>query len=328
MKTIFITGASSGLGLSHAIYLSSLGYTVIGTSRHAEDIDRRDLKETFLRDHTKYGFADPARRTVRPGRIISPASLVRDIAEHLERIRFVSMDVTDQQSVKRAVEEIEATTPIDVLVNNAGYAYWGTVEETSEEEAQRLFDVDFFGHIRVLRAVIPCMRARRSGQIINTTSMAALVGIPFCGYYAAAKAGMERITESLYTELKPLHIRVSSLLPGDVNTSVDANMVVHHAEGRVFKSTDVGGMIDALPTPSESPYYARSQTVWGIFIRNHIVAPPPLVVSRTIARIIESKNPRIHYSSGTVLQTRVLPAMKSVLPNNVFLDVVAKVFGL
>ena len=328
MKTIFITGASSGLGLSHAIYLSSLGYTVIGTSRHAENLDRNDLMETFLRDHAKYKFTDSARRVVRRGEIIAPAELVENITEHLKRIRFVSMDVTDEQSVKRVVDGIEATTPIDVVINNAGYAYWGTVEETSVEEAQRLFDVDFFGHVRVLQAVIPYMRARHRGQIINTTSMAAVVGLPFCGYYAAAKAGMERITESLYTELKPFHILVSSLLPGDVNTSVDANMIVRHHQGLICKSTEIGAIIDALPTPTESPYFEPSQKVWGVFIRNHIVAPAPLMVSRRLAKIIEAKNPKIHYSSGTIQQTKVLPALKSWLPGNAFLDVVAKVFGL
>lgn len=327
-KTIFITGASSGLGLTHAIYLSSLGHRVIGTSRNAEKLDLSSLRETFMRDHARYHFVDPEKREVKNGKLAAPDDLVQKVAECLNNVRFVSMDVTDDKSVKQAIANAEADAPIDVLVNNTGCMHWGAVEEATIKEVQNLFEVNFFGQIRVLQAVLPSMKARKGGQIINTTSMAALAGIPFMAYYSAAKSGIERITEALYTELKPFSIRVSSLLPGDINTAVDAHMVMRQGKKGQCLSTDIGPMLDSVPTPKDSPYFKRSQTVWEIFIRNHILAPEPLLVSRQVARIIEAKNPKVHYQTGSFQQAGVLPMLKTLLPGNLFLDTIAQVFGL
>jgi NAD(P)-dependent dehydrogenase (short-subunit alcohol dehydrogenase family) len=327
-KVVFITGASSGLGLAHAIYLTSLGYKVIGTSRKAETLDMGNLRETFLRDHARYSFVDPAKREVKAGEPVVPTDLAQKVSDYLDGVQFVSMDVTNDKSVKQAIDKVEASTPIDVLINNAGCAHWGSVEEVTINEAQDLFEINFFGQVRVLQAVIPLMRARKSGQIINTTSLAALAGIPFGGFYSAAKAGIERITEALYTELKPYSIRVSSLLPGDINTAVDANMAMRQGKSDQALSTDVGAMLDAVPTPKSSPYFSRSQTVWEIFIRNHIMAPAPLLVSQQIVRIIEAHSPKVHYQTGTFMQAGLLPLLKATLPGNVFLDTVAHVFGI
>ena len=238
------------------------------------------------------------------------------------------MDVTDENSVRNAVERIESAGPIDVLINNAGYVYWGPVEEVSIEEAKKLFEVDYFGQLRVIKAVLPHMRSRKAGLIINTTSLAAIVGLPFSSHYSAAKSGVERITESLYNELKPFNISVSSLLPGDINTSVDANMIGRHKSGGKLSSTDIGTMVDELPTLKDSSYYDRSKDMWKIFITNHIVAPPPYTVSKKILKIIRSKKPKLHYKSGTFSQAVALPLLKAVLPQKAFMEVLAKAFGV
>ena len=149
---IFITGASSGLGLSHAVYLASKGYTVIGTSRDPKNTDIDKLREIFLRDNSKYRFTGPEKRKVSEDRIIAEKALVQDFPVYLKKIQYVTMDVTDENSVRNAVERIESAGPIDVLINNAGYVYWGPVEEVSIEEAKKLFEVDYFGQLRVIKS--------------------------------------------------------------------------------------------------------------------------------------------------------------------------------
>jgi NAD(P)-dependent dehydrogenase (short-subunit alcohol dehydrogenase family) len=326
--TVFITGASSGLGLSHAIYLTSLGYKVIGTSRDAAALDLTNLKRLFLEDHTKYYFSDKDKREVKKGALLAPRDLVQTVTDCLKKIEFISMDITDGESVRRAVNSADAAAPVDVVINNAGIFHWGSLEETAAEEAAKLFDVDFFGQMRVLQAFIPRMRTRGRGLIINTTSMASVVGLPFFAYYSAAKAAMERVTEAFYTELRPFGIRVSSLLPGDINTAINANLASRHGKNGRCGSTDVGKIINSLTTPENSAYFKRSLAAWEIFVRNHIVAPPPFLVSRKIARIIRSQNPKVHYKVGNFMQAKLLPVLKALLPDKLFLHSLAKVFGI
>lgn len=325
---VFITGATSGIGLAHAIYLSSRGNEVIGGSI-AGNTDKKALREAFLRDHVKYRFDDAAMRSVVKAKSLLPRDIVETLDESIDRVRFMQMDVCDDDSVRGCVDAVEAEGPIDVLVNNAiAFSNWGAIEEVGIDEIKALFEVGLFGHLRVIRAVVPHMRARKAGLIVNTTSMAAVLGVPFIGHYSALKAGMERITEALYNELKPFGVKVASLLPGDINTAILSNQLSRSNGRKATLPSDIGTMLDSFPGVVNSPYTDRSRTVWEAFIRNHIVAPTPLSVSLVLERIIRAKKPKVHYMSGNFLQTKLAATLKTIISDRALLDITAKIFGL
>ena len=138
---------------------------------------------------------------------------------------FVSLecDVTDEKAVKHVVKKIALETGhIDLLINAAGFGISGAVEFTDTEDAKRLFDTNFFGMVRMNKAVIPLMRARKHGRIINISSVAAPAGIPFQAYYSASKAAIDSYTLALRNELRPFGISVGSILPGDIKTGFTA----------------------------------------------------------------------------------------------------------
>ena len=132
-------------------------------------------------------------------------------------------DVTDEASVAAAVERIvREAGRLDAVVNNAGFGISGAIEFTPTEEAKRLFDVDFFGMVNVNRAVIPVLRRQGAGRIVNVSSVAAPIAIPFQAYYSAAKAAVSSYTLSLKNELRPYGVSVCAVLPGDIRTGFTA----------------------------------------------------------------------------------------------------------
>lgn len=144
-------------------------------------------------------------------------------AEGVAGLHHISADVTDETSVRRAVEQIvQEAGRIDILVNNAGFGISGAVEFTDTEEAKRQFDVNFFGMVRMNRAVIAVMRKQGGGRIVNSSSVAAPVPIPFQTYYAASKAAINSYTMALANELRPFGITVSAVMPGDIHTGFTA----------------------------------------------------------------------------------------------------------
>ena len=139
--------------------------------------------------------------------------------EDFGAVRHITADVTDELSVSAAVKAVlDAEGRVDILLNNAGFGISGAVEFTTVEEAQRQFDVNFWGAVRVTRAVLPHMRARGSGRIVNTSSVAALTPIPFQAYYSASKAAVNSFTMSLANEVRPFGVTVCAVLPGDTRT--------------------------------------------------------------------------------------------------------------
>ena len=144
-------------------------------------------------------------------------------AEGVEGLRHISADVTDEESVRRAVEQIlQEAGRIDILVNNAGFGISGAVEFTDTEEAKRQFDVNFFGMVRMNRAVIAVMRKQGGSRIVNLSSVAAPVPIPFQTYYAASKAAINSYTMALANELRPFGVTVCAVMPGDIHTGFTA----------------------------------------------------------------------------------------------------------
>jgi NAD(P)-dependent dehydrogenase (short-subunit alcohol dehydrogenase family) len=178
MANVFITGCSSGFGLLTALRFARAGDRVVATMR------------------------TPAK---------APAELTGPIEKERLPITLGRLDVCDRGSVEAAVC---AAGDIDVLVNNAGIELRSSIEDASDTEVQQQFDTNVFGLLRVTRAVLPQMRARKRGTIVNLSSIAGLVARPFGGLYSATKHAIEAITESLHFEASPLGIRVVLIEPG------------------------------------------------------------------------------------------------------------------
>ncbi|HEY3597188.1 MAG TPA: oxidoreductase [Paraburkholderia sp.] len=177
-----ITGVSSGFGRALSETALADGHRVVGTLRHEDE---------------RIGFEE-----LKPGRSFGRL-----------------LDVTDTRSIVPLVADIEASVgPIDVLVNNAGYGYEGTIEESPLEEMRRQFDVNVFGAVAMTKAVLPYMRTRRAGHIINITSMGGIVTFPGLGYYHSSKFALEGFTEVLCKEMKPFGVSVTALEPGGFRT--------------------------------------------------------------------------------------------------------------
>lgn len=144
-------------------------------------------------------------------------------AEGCEGIRHLTADVTKEETVRRAVEEIIAAEGrLDVVVNNAGFGISGAIEFTEPEAARRLFDVNFFGMVNVNHCVIPFLRAQGYGRIVNLSSVAAPVPIPFQAYYSCTKAAVNDYTMALANELRPFGVTVCAVQPGDIKTGFTA----------------------------------------------------------------------------------------------------------
>ncbi|MBZ9917641.1 oxidoreductase [Mesorhizobium sp. BR1-1-12] len=181
-KTFLITGVSSGLGRAFARGALEAGHRVIGTVRREADA------EIF-------------------------AALAPDRAHPL------LLDVTDFETVPAAVTAAERQAgPIDVLVNNAGYGHEGVLEESSMDDLQRQFAANVFGPVAMIKAVLPGMRERRRGQIINITSMGGFITMPGITFYCGSKFALEGISEALGKEVAGFGIRVTALAPGQFRT--------------------------------------------------------------------------------------------------------------
>lgn len=178
VKTVIVTGASSGIGLATAKLFSENGCSVYDFSRSGSENGK---------------------------------------------IHHITCDVTDEESVKNAVTQvIKKEGKIDVLVNNAGFGISGAAENTDTAKAKKQFDVNFFGTFNSSKAVIPFMRDKKSGLIINISSMAAPLSIPFQLFYSASKSAVNSLTLALANELRPFGVKVCAVMPGDVKTGFTA----------------------------------------------------------------------------------------------------------
>lgn len=157
-------------------------------------------------------------------------------------ILHIGADVTDEGAVSDAITRIiNETGRIDILINNAGYGISGAVEFTEPEAAKKLFNVDFFGMVNVTKEVLPYMRKAENGRIINISSVAAALPIPFQTYYSAAKAAVSAYSLALADEVKPFGINVCAVMPGDIQTEFTAARIKEHTgdnlyNGRIVRS--------------------------------------------------------------------------------------------
>jgi NAD(P)-dependent dehydrogenase (short-subunit alcohol dehydrogenase family) len=211
---------------------------------------------------------------------------------------LLAMDVTDDASVKGAVAEVlRMHGRIDVLVNNAGTGIQGAVEDIPVELARTLFDANVFGLHRVCLAVLPRMRAQRSGLIINISSIAANFGLPYRSFYSASKASVDRYGEALSIEVKPFGIQVVTVQPGEFNTNIPNARLRPPAVSEPYRKA----YQQAMDVLGGSMHYSRD--------------PDELAV--VVARIINTPSPRSVYRVAQGLQ-KMSVLLKKLLPGRMF----------
>lgn len=268
-QTILVTGASSGIGAAIATRLATRGDRVFGTSRSGEA--------------GPHGPTD-------------------------KRIGWLPLDVGSEASIDAAVKQIAADTgAIDALVHCAGFGIFGSVEEVSIEQAQRQLDTNFTGVLRVLRAVLPRMRARRAGCVLLVGSLAGRAPIPFQAHYSASKAAVDALAQSLYNELHPFGVSVSLIEPGDINTPFNDAM-------------DWG---DAKSASAYGEAIARTERS----IRENLPkAPPPELVASVVEKALDSKRRRFRYPVGN--EALLVGLGKRLVGDRLSLRLIRDHFGL
>ena len=212
---------------------------------------------------------------------------------------LVKLDVRDVESIWSAVKEVElAAGSIDVLINNAGVGITGPIEEIPAAEIVNNFQTNVFGPIEVIKAVLPMMRQQNQGLIINVTSIAGYMGLPFRGIYSSSKSALEIITESLRMELKPFNIEVTNVAPGDFATNIAAGR--YHA-----------------PVQEQSPYKEVYQMSLEMANAHVDGGGDPIQMAAAIHKIILTPKPKVRYQVGEFMQ-RFSLFLKKVLPGKMY----------
>lgn len=257
-KQFLITGVSSGFGRAFAQAALEKGHRVVGTVRNDDAIASFE--------------------SLAPGR----ATAVR-------------LDVTNIDAIEPAVAGIEGTIgPVDVLINNAGYGHEGTLEESPIEEMRRQFEVNVFGAVGMMKAVLPFMRRRRAGHIINITSMGGFITMPGIAYYCGSKFALEGISEVLAKEVKPFNVAVTAVAPGSFRTDW---------AGRSMIRTDRSiSDYDALFDPIRRAREEKSGRQSG----------DPRKAAAAVLALVEAEDPPVHLLLGADALTLVRDKLKSM----------------
>lgn len=224
-------------------------------------------------------------------------------------INLLEMDVRNENSVLNAVNHIISKEgKIDILINNAGVGISGAVEETPRQELENVFATNFFGAISLIQAVLPTMRSQRNGLIINITSIAGYMGLPFRGAYSASKGALMLISESLRMEVKNFGIEVTTIAPGDYATDIASRR--YHApvkEGSVYAKT-----------------YQKSLDLMNSHVNS---GGNPLEMAEKVYKIIQTKSPKVHYKQGSFLQ-KFSVVLKRILPSKMYEKMLMNHFSL
>ena len=208
---------------------------------------------------------------------------------------LLEMDVRKQETIKSCIASLlELENRIDVLINNAGIGITGPMEETPHEEVLKAFATNFNGPLNVMNNVLPVMREQKNGLIINITSIAGYMGLPFRGIYSASKGALEIVTESYRMETKAFGVKLTTLAPGDFATNI--------ASGRYH-----------TPVYENSAYRNAYKSTLEAIDADVDSGGDPADVAKKIAKIIETKNPKPHYKVGSFIQKFSL-TLKNLLP--------------
>lgn len=256
MKRVFLTGASSGIGLAIARLLVAQGNEVWGTSRNLERIPK------------------------------------------IPRLHPVCLDLGGPDSIKDAFQVALAEAGhFDVLINNAGGGHFGPAEFLSAETIASQFQILVFGQIQLIRLALRCMQARGEGLIINVTSLASRLPVPFMAAYNAAKAALASFTMSIQLELRDSRVRFVDVQPGDICTDFNENV--------------------SRSTQSDARYDARVAHTWHTVERNMRAAPKPEIIAQCVLKLIKEANPPPRVTVGDAFQTKIAPLIFRFLPQRV-----------
>ncbi len=269
MKTAFVTGASSGIGAAIARRLINDGYRVFVGARRM----------------------DRMRGLVDAGAVALP------------------LDVTDDASMVAAMEAIRSDSGrLDVLVNNAGYGSYGSLEEVPIEEGRRQFDVNVFGLARLTQLALPMMRAQRSGTVVNVTSIGGKIYEPFGSWYHASKFAVEGMSDCLRMELAPFGINVVVIEPGAIKT----------------EWTEIS-RLNLLQHSGSGPYakYAEAHAQMLSNADAASMASSPEVVADTVSKALKARRPHTRYATGGGARTALV--LRSILPDR-WLDALLRRF--
>ena len=216
---------------------------------------------------------------------------------------LIPLDVRSDDSVRACVERVGK---IDVLVNNAGYSLMGSAEETSLDEAKAQLETNFFGVVRMVKAVLPGMRKAGAGKIITIGSLAGITAIPFGAFYTASKFALEGYTEALWHELRPFGIHVTLIEPGFIATPIG-------------ESTQIA----AAPLAAYDGVRQRATHALDQHVKDGI---SPDAVAQRVLRVIQSRSPTLRYRVG--MDAAWFPRLKSVLPWPLFAVGVRRTFAV
>jgi NAD(P)-dependent dehydrogenase (short-subunit alcohol dehydrogenase family) len=248
MTVTLITGTSTGIGLATALHLAARGHLVYASMR---DLSR--------------------------GNILREAA-----ASNRLPIKLLELNVDSEVSVQLAVGKVLAEEgQIDVLVNNAGIAPFGAIELTSDDKVKSVLETNFFGALRAIRAVLPSMRERRSGTIVNVSSVAGRVALNCMGIYAASKFALEAASEALAQELYPHGIRVVIIEPGIIVTPI------------------LGKALSELSLDPALPYVAAERRINAIITQGQETGGHPQVVADAIESALTTKTPKLRFLAGS-----------------------------
>ncbi|WP_323787771.1 SDR family oxidoreductase [Psychroserpens sp.] len=215
------------------------------------------------------------------------------------KFKLVALDVADTRSIEKAIKTvIETSGKLDVLINNAGAGITGPIEEIPDAEIKRNFETNFFGPINVIKAVLPQMRVQNSGLIINITSIAGYMGLPYRGIYSASKGALELITEAFRMEIKDFNIHMTNVAPGDFATNI--------AAGRY-----------TAPIVKSSPYERVYKTTLDLMNEHVDHGENPDIMAKVVYKVINTPNPKIHYKVGAFMQKFSI-VLKRILPDKVY----------
>ena len=268
-KVVLITGASSGIGKACAEHLAARGYRVFGAQRHV-----------------------PPAETAARG------------------VEMLTMDVNDDQSVEQGVRAVVTQAGrLDAVVNNAGIALMGAVEDTAIAEAKAQLETNFFGVLRVCRAALPIMRRQGSGHIVNISSLAGVIGLPFTGLYSASKFALEGMSESLRLETRRFGVKVVLIEPGDFQSQLPL----------VRRTAAAAQTNDAYRDA-----FTKFKTQQA---KDESSAPTPEPIALLVERILRDPAPRLRYSVGMLGQRIVIP-LKRLLPQRLFEWVLCRALAL
>lgn len=263
MKIVLITGCSSGIGQATAIAFARKNFKVIATMRNLE------------KSNTLHSIAKQEGLTI-------------DIKQ---------LDVTDEQSAQSVVNAVlHEHKKIDILINNAGSGFLGTLEQTSLAQAQEVMDINFFGVWRLTQAVLPSMRQHKSGHIISITSVGGFIGQPFNEAYCAAKFAVEGLMESLAPIVKRFGIQVSLVEPGPVDSEFVSTVLNNRHDLRVELEKDYKHLLDAYCDAAQSGFAQAAQT--------------PDEIAKVILDIAAEKKAHFRYQTSEL--SKMLAGMKFI----------------